>query len=75
MIKHLTKHGNSRALLIDRGILALLDIGDDTPLSMTTDGNCLVVTPVRDPGRDKRFKAAAAWVHRRYDKAFKRLAE
>jgi hypothetical protein len=33
------------------------------------------VTPVRDPGRDKRFKAAAAWVHRRYDKAFKRLAE
>ncbi len=75
MIKHLTKHGNSRAIVIGRSILELLDIGDDTPLSLTTDGNCLVVTPVRDPGRGKRFRAAAAWVHHRYDKAFKRLAE
>ncbi|MGD9726854.1 MAG: hypothetical protein AB7G68_03120 [Nitrospiraceae bacterium] len=27
MIKKLTKHGNSLALVIDRGILDLLDIG------------------------------------------------
>ncbi len=31
MIKRLTKHGNSLALVIDRGILELLDISANTP--------------------------------------------
>ncbi len=48
MIKRLTKHGNSLALVIDRSVLDLLDISADTPLSLTTDGKCLVVAPVRD---------------------------
>ncbi len=75
MVKHLTKHGNSLALVIDRGVLDLLEINADTPLSMTTDGKCLIVTPVRDPERDKRFRAALEKINKRYGKAFKRLAD
>jgi antitoxin component of MazEF toxin-antitoxin module len=75
MVKHLTKHGNSLALVIDRGVLDLLDIKADTPLSMTTDGKCLIVTPVRDPEREKRFRAALEKINKRYGKALKRLAD
>ncbi len=75
MIKRLTKHGNSLALVIDRGVLDLLEIDADTPLSMTTDGRCLIVTPVRDPEREKRFRAALEKVNKRYGRALKRLAD
>ena len=75
MVKHLTKHGNSLALVIDRGVLDLLEIDADTPLSMTTDGKCLIVTPVRDPERQKRFRAALEEGHRKYGKMLKRLAD
>ncbi|MBZ0160794.1 AbrB/MazE/SpoVT family DNA-binding domain-containing protein [Candidatus Methylomirabilis sp.] len=75
MVKHLTKHGNSLALVIDRGVLDLLEINADTPLSMTTDGKCLIVTPVRDPERQERFRAALEEGHRKYGKMLKRLAD
>ena len=38
MIKRLTRHGNSLALVIDRAILELLKVDPDTPLELTTDG-------------------------------------
>lgn len=75
MIKRLTKHGNSLALVIDRGVLDLLDIDAETPLSLTTDGKCLVVSPVRDPERQKRFRAALEEGNRRYGKMLRRLAD
>jgi len=75
MIKRLTKHGNSMALVIDRGVLNLLDIDKDTPLSVTTDGRCLVVSPVKNPRREKAFRSALAEGNRRYGKMLKRLAD
>lgn len=75
MIKRLTKHGNSLALVIDRGVLELLRIDAETPVSLTTDGQSLVITPVRDAGRQKRFRAALARVNRRYGQALRRLSE
>ena len=75
MIKRLTKHGNSMALVIDRGVLNLLDIDKDTPLSITTDGKCLIVSPVNNPKREKAFRTALAEVNKRYGRALKRLAD
>ncbi len=75
MVKRMTKHGNSLALVIDRGVLDLLEIDANTPLSVTTDGKCLIVTPVRDQERQKRFRAALEKVNRRYGPALKRLAD
>lgn len=75
MIKSLTKHGNSLALVIDRGVLDLLDIDADTPLSVSTDGACLIVAPVRDVDRPRKFRAALDEANRRYGRALKRLAD
>ena len=75
MVKRLTKHGNSLALLIDRGVLELLQIDADTPLSLSTDGSSLIVTPIRDAKRKRSFRAALDKVNRRHGRALKRLAD
>ncbi len=75
MIKNLTKHGNSLALVIDRPILDLLKIGIDTALDISTDGQVLVITPIRDAAHRARFEKALKSVNRRYGRALKRLAE
>jgi len=75
MIKKLTRHGNSLALVIDRPILDLLRIDSETPLDVSTDGKQLIVSPAKASGRSKKFEAAQDWAHRRYGKAFQKLAE
>lgn len=75
MIKRLTKHGNSLALVIDRGVMDLLDIDAETPLSVTTDGKCLIISPVRHGARQKRFRSALEEGNRRYGKMLRRLAD
>ena len=75
MIKKLSKHGNSLALVIDRPILELLGIDERTSLEISTDGQALVIVPVRNKKRRKRFEEALASTNRRYGKALKRLAE
>ena len=75
MVKKLTKHGNSLALIIDRAVLDLLEINDDTPLDITTNGQVLVVTPVRDEARREKFNNALRSANRKYGRALKHLAE
>jgi antitoxin component of MazEF toxin-antitoxin module len=75
MVKKLSKHGNSLALVIDRSILELLDIDENTSLEISTDGEALVVAPVRDEKRRKKFEQAMAASHERYGEAYRRLAE
>lgn len=75
MIKKLTKHGNSMALVIDKGVLDLLDIREDTPLDISTDGKILMVSPVRDEARKRQFEDALGKVNKRYGRALKRLAD
>ena len=58
MIKTLTKHGNSYALVIEKPILELLRASPETPFEILTDGQCLVLSPVRDAEREKRFQEA-----------------
>jgi antitoxin MazE len=74
MVKRLVKHGNSLALVIDRGVPDLLKIDAETPLSITTNGQSLIVTPA-DEARQKTFKIAVAEGNRRYGRTLKRLAD
>lgn len=75
MIKILTKHGNSLALVIDKPILELLRVTPDTPFEITSDGQCLVLTPVRETAEEKKFQKALESIHTRFGRAMKRLAE
>jgi antitoxin MazE len=75
MIKTLTKHGNSYAMVIEKPILELLRTTPDTPFEIISDGRSLVLTPVRSNEESKKFDEALAMVHKRFGKAMKRLAE
>jgi antitoxin component of MazEF toxin-antitoxin module len=75
MIKRLSKHGNSLALVIDRPILELLGIDEQTALDISTDGQALVIAPLGDETHRKRFEEALESTNRRYGKALRRLAE
>lgn len=76
MPKKLVRHGNSRAIVIDKAILELLKIDDDTELEFTTDGLSLMITPVTDEAaRRARLDAALARIDERYPETLRRLAE
>ncbi|MEQ8821305.1 MAG: AbrB/MazE/SpoVT family DNA-binding domain-containing protein [Sumerlaeia bacterium] len=79
MIKTLTRHGNSLSLVIDRPILDLLRIDQDTPLEISTDGENLVISPVRKDGdrESRRAKIAAILqdADARYGEVFTNLAK
>ena len=75
MVKKLTKHGNSLALVIDKAVLELLKIDADTPLDISTDGDILFITPVRDKKKRKEFEQTLKNTNRKYSKMLNRLAE
>jgi antitoxin component of MazEF toxin-antitoxin module len=75
MIKHLTTHGNSAALVIDKPIMELLNITTKTPLKVTTDGINLIISPCRNPEREKKFQEALAWVNEKHGQTLKKLAQ
>ena len=56
MIKKLARHGNSLALVIEKGILEILNIDSETLLEISTDGSSLRIIPVRDEKRKKEFQ-------------------
>ncbi len=75
MVKTLTKHGNSYALVIDKPILEMLQITPETPLELVTNGDTLVIRPVRDEKRQKQLDKTLDEINRRYGRALKKLAE
>jgi len=59
MLKRLQTIGNSSGVIIDKPILDLLKITAETELEVTTDGERLIVTPIR-PDTERKGKLAAA---------------
>lgn len=74
MVKTLTAIGNSLGLIIERPILDLLKIGRDTKLEIRTDGESLIIRPLRDD-RKERVQKAADLLMDKYDDALRKLAE
>jgi antitoxin MazE len=74
MRKTLTRHGNSKAIVIDKGILDLLHITDETLLEIRTDGKRLIVEPVSEPSHMDRVREALEWTNGKYDSALRKLA-
>jgi len=75
MIKTLTRHGNSYAMVIDKPILELIRATPGTPFEIISDGRSLVLTPVRDADEEKKFEDAVAMIHKRFGNAMKKLGE
>jgi antitoxin MazE len=54
MVKRLQAIGNSAGIIIDKPILELLRITAETELEVSTDGNRLIITPIRSEDDRKR---------------------
>jgi len=75
MVKKLTRTGNSLALVLDKPLLETLSIDENTELEISTNGDVLVVTPVRDEARERKFRKAVQKINRKYAGLFRKLAE
>lgn len=75
MRKRLTTTGNSLALVLDRPVLEATGIDATTTLEVSTNGDVIVVTPVRPKKRAARLGSALEAINARYAGVFKRLAE
>ncbi len=75
MSKHLTRTGNSLALILERPLLEATGIDLETPLEVSTDGDVIVISPIRDAERVAKFKTGVEKINQRYAGVFRRLAE
>ena len=76
MITTLTKYGDSYALVLDDSLLDSLGIRPDTPLTVVTDGQSLVITPPEGErtGVSERFEQSLEKVNHRFADVLQRLA-
>ncbi len=75
MHKTLIKHGNSLALVIDKPILEILQITADTQLELTTNGDAILVRPVRDTRRQQQLQASLDKINGQFSDDLQRLAK
>lgn len=75
MEKKLTRTGNSLALVLDKPLLEATGIDAETPLEISTDGDVIVISPVRSARRAAKLRLATQEVLERYAGVFERLAD
>lgn len=75
LTKTLIRHGNSFALVIDKPILDMLGIGPDTPLELTSNGEALLISPVRGMARQARLRKTLEKINTKFGDDLRRLAE
>jgi antitoxin MazE len=75
MAKKLTRTGNSLALVLDKRILEATGIDANTSLEVSTDGDVIVISPVRPRKRIAKLKKILAELDREHAGVFRRLAE
>ncbi len=73
--KTLQRHGNTHALVIDKGLMEMMGIGPDTPLHLTVTGNTLVVTPANVGFGEEKMKEVLDRLWPKYGRMFKNLAK
>lgn len=75
MNKKLIKHGNSLALVIDKPILEMLQITAETPLELTTNGDAILIRPIRDKRRQRQVQASLDKINQKFGDDLERLAQ
>lgn len=75
MIKTMIQHGNSSALVIDKPIMDLLNIEQNTPLEIITDGKNIIISPIRETNRLERLSSYLNKVNKKHSNTLKKLAK
>ncbi len=78
MIKKLSRHGNSLAIVIDKPILELLSIDEGTELRIRTDGKSIIIEPETKAKeinvKDLKFQTILEEITQTYEDDLKKLA-
>jgi antitoxin component of MazEF toxin-antitoxin module len=76
MVKRLQAIGNSYGVIIDKPILELLRLTPETGLEVSTDGERLILTPVRKEAvRKNRVQRAQQRTLAAHERTFRKLAK
>ena len=75
MKTRLIRIGNSVALILDRPLLEKLGLKEDAEVELSTNGDMLVVTPIRKPARRRKLNKILDKMDQQYSGVFRRLAE
>ena len=75
MVKKLIQHGNSVALIIDKPIMEILNISNETTFKLSTDGKNLILSPQIEYEHDKNIMGSLEKINKKYGSVLKRLGE
>ena len=73
MVKKLIQHGNSAALVIDKPIMEMLKITNETTFELSTDGKNLILSPQIENNQEINIINSLERINKRYGKVLKRL--
>lgn len=71
----LTPVAEGAVLVLDETLLEKLGLQGNSEVELSTNGDSLVMTPVRDAERERRFRESAARVTEKYAGLFQRLSK
>lgn len=75
IVKKLTRQGNSAALILNKSLLEMLEIDEDTELKLTVNGRVLTVEPLSETERAMRFEKVMKKTGQKNANLFKNLAK
>ncbi|MCL2806128.1 MAG: AbrB/MazE/SpoVT family DNA-binding domain-containing protein [Treponema sp.] len=75
MVKRLIQHGNSVALVIDKPIMEMLKITNETTFELSTDGKNLILSPQIEQTQEINILNSLEKINKKYGTVLKRLGE
>jgi len=75
MVKKLIQHGNSVALVIDKPIMEILKITNETTFELSTDGRNLILSPQHEINQENIIINSLEKINHKYGSVLKKLGE
>ncbi|MDR2745839.1 MAG: AbrB/MazE/SpoVT family DNA-binding domain-containing protein [Treponema sp.] len=75
MVKKLIQHGNSAALVIDKPIMEMLHITNETFLELSTDGENIILSPQHTLTQENNILESLQKINKKYGSVLKKLGE
>jgi len=75
VVKRLIQHGNSAALVIDKPIMEMLKITNETTFELSTDGKNLILSPQIEHSQEMNILNSLEKINKKYGSVLKKLGE
>jgi antitoxin component of MazEF toxin-antitoxin module len=75
MVKKLIQYGNSAAIVIDKPIMEMLHITNETFFELSTDGKNIILSPQNTVTQETDILKSLKNINRKYRNVLKKLGE